>query len=162
MSISNFCHIYRPENIDRNSPVVSSELIFMRVLRDQKNVGLRNSEDRTKLNLLTHSVRDMQTSGVSCQKWKPWQLYLTYQISFGYCLVLSSYSFLLLAALFALKRRKKFGWFCIKENGAGENCTNCVLSSLMAEGSGWLASHLFQWHWSAASPKRVCTAPAHH
>lgn len=48
----------------------------------------------------------------------------------------------------------------IKENGGGESHTTFILSNVRAEGSGWQKSHLFQWGWSAADPKRACAAPA--
>lgn len=48
----------------------------------------------------------------------------------------------------------------IKENGGGENHTSCLMSNVRAEGSRWQVSHLFQWGWSVADPKRARASPA--
>lgn len=101
----------------------------------------------------------MLTSEVSCKKWKCWQLHLTDQISFGFGLVLSRYSFLLFAGLSVPKRRDS-AVLHIKKHGGGENHTSCLVWNARAEGSGWQESHLFQGGWRAADPKRARAAPA--
>lgn len=77
----------------------------------------------------------------------------------GFGLVLSRYSFLLFAGLSVPKRRDS-AVLHIKKHGGGENHTSCLMSNARAEGSGWQESHLFQWGWRAADPKRARTAPA--